>query len=72
MVDPLSGPKGEDGKPIGARQPTDDDVDLAIVVLKIEPRSLDQSIAKQIGPPLKPIEGMFLFSRVLSSQNPSG
>ena len=61
MVDPFSGPNGEDGKPIGARQRTDYDVDLAIVVLKIEPRSLDRSIAKQIGPPIKPIEGMILF-----------
>ena len=61
MVDPFSGPNGKDGKPIGARVKTDDDVDLAIVVLKIEPRSLDRSIAKQIGPPIKPIEGMILF-----------
>ena len=34
------------------------DVDLAVVVLKIEPRSLDRSIARQIGPPIHTVQGV--------------
>ena len=53
-----TGPLGQDGRPIGARVENSDAIDLAIVVLKIEPRTVDRSIAKLIGPPLKAIEGM--------------
>ena len=49
-----TGPLGQDGRPIGARVENSDAIDLAIVVLKIEPRT----VAKLIGPPLKAIEGM--------------
>ena len=58
MVDQNTGPLGHDGNPIGARVETPDAIDMAIVVLKIEPRTIDRSIAKLIGPPLKAIESM--------------
>ena len=58
IQDQYSGPEDPNtGKPIGARGFRRENVDLAVVVLKIEPRTLPQSIAKQIGPPIRQMRG---------------
>ena len=64
--DPLAGPLGLDGRPTGARVfYPGHSVDIAVVVLTIEPRSLDRSIARQIGPPIYTVQGLIQHIKLI-------
>ena len=56
IVEPSTGPV-RNGRPSGGRTPQMNDLDLAIVVLKTEPMTLDRSHVKVIGPPIRQMQG---------------